>query len=413
MTDLTCGFHFAVGIEDTFVPHETTGHRSLDEYELTQHYQLWQHDLRLAADSGAQFIRWGIPWYRVQPHPNAWDFTWLDDVVAEIDSLGLTCIVDLMHYGTPTWLEGSFLSPDYPLLVTEYATEVAKRYGNSLTAWTPLNEPQINAIHCGEKAMWPPYASGDSGYVQVGLNVVDGIQRTHRALKELDPQHQLVHVEASFLYSGTWFPFDTAHMDSRKHILMDLVMGRVGPSHVLYDWLIKHGATAQRLHDLVDRAVTPDVLGVNYYPAFTTARFERDSAQPVAVEAGTDGLREVLSDFNNRYPGLPIMLTETSRGGTEQERREWLIESVAAVTAMRAEGLPIVGYTWFPLFSLVDWRYRTEPGTVDDWLVHMGLIDLERDAEGVLQRKPLELMQDFRTLATQSLEQPGPPLIGG
>jgi len=49
MQPLERGFRFAVGIEDTFVPHGFPGHRALDEYELTQHYRFWSEDLGLAA----------------------------------------------------------------------------------------------------------------------------------------------------------------------------------------------------------------------------------------------------------------------------------------------------------------------------------------------------------------------------
>ena len=63
------GFRFAVGIEDTFVPQVFPGHRALDEYELTQHYRFWSEDLALAADAGATAIRYGFPWYRLNPAP--------------------------------------------------------------------------------------------------------------------------------------------------------------------------------------------------------------------------------------------------------------------------------------------------------------------------------------------------------
>ena len=65
------GFRFAVGMEDTFVPHAFPGHRALDEYELTQHYRFWSEDLGLAADAGATAIRYGFPWYRLNPAPGA------------------------------------------------------------------------------------------------------------------------------------------------------------------------------------------------------------------------------------------------------------------------------------------------------------------------------------------------------
>ena len=62
-------FRWAVGIENTFVPHTRAGHRRLDEYELMDHYRLWREDLDLAADLGISTIRYGIPWYRVNPQP--------------------------------------------------------------------------------------------------------------------------------------------------------------------------------------------------------------------------------------------------------------------------------------------------------------------------------------------------------
>ena len=62
-------FLWAVGIENTFVPHTRAGHRRLDEYELMDHYRLWRQDLDLAADLGISTIRYGIPWYRVNPRP--------------------------------------------------------------------------------------------------------------------------------------------------------------------------------------------------------------------------------------------------------------------------------------------------------------------------------------------------------
>jgi beta-glucosidase len=61
--------HFAVGIEDTFIPQGFPGRRKLDEYELTQHYHLWHSDLGLAAAAGAEMVRWGIPWYLIEPSP--------------------------------------------------------------------------------------------------------------------------------------------------------------------------------------------------------------------------------------------------------------------------------------------------------------------------------------------------------
>src|SRR3712207_751614 len=74
-------FRWCVGIEDTFVPQTRRGMRALDEYALMNHYEQWRDDLALARATGARMIRWGIPWYRVEPERGRFDWSWLDQVL--------------------------------------------------------------------------------------------------------------------------------------------------------------------------------------------------------------------------------------------------------------------------------------------------------------------------------------------
>jgi beta-glucosidase len=389
---------FAVGIEDTFIPQEYPGRRRLDEYELTQHYHLWRQDLDAAAATGAEMLRWGVPWHLLEPSPGWFRWDWLDRVVDRLEELGLTCIVDLMHYGTPTWLDNQFLNTSYPQRVAEYAARVAERYRGRLAVWTPLNEPIINAVYCGERGTWPPGLTGDDGFVKVAVQLARGIVRTQRAIAEAQPEATFVHVEASFRYAGDWFPFDLELVRRRRFLVLDLVTGRVDGGHPLAGYLAEHGVGDGDLDWFRSLAVTPDVVGVNYYPAFTTSRYQPGSSDPVPVEAGTAGLEEVLREFHDRYR-RPVFLTETSRAGTVEDRRGWLHDSVGLVRRLRDEGFPVVGYTWWPLFALVDWKYRETTDPVGRWLLPMGLLELEPDGAGVLRRAPTSLIEEFRSLA--------------
>jgi len=374
---------FAVGIEDTFVPR-------LDEYELTQHYRFWREDLDLAAETGATMIRWGIPWYRVEPAPGVFDWAWLDQVVSHMDGLGLECVVDLMHYGTPRWL--SFLDDEYPTRVAAYAAAVASRYRDRWRRWTPLNEPVINAIYCGETGVWPPHRTGQEGFTALAVALAEGICRTQRAIAEVQPEATFVHVDAGFRYAGDEFPLPLPELLERRFAVLDLVTGSAAP----HAWLRSHGAPAARLEWFAENAVQPDIVGVNYYPAFTTISYADGVAQP--VEAGTDGLEDLLRTYHQRY-GRPLFVTETSRNGTVDERLAWLRDSVALIHRLRAEGMPVVGYTWWPLFALFDWLCRDSDEPLDRWLLQMGLADLERDAEGVLRRVRTPLVEAFREAA--------------
>ena len=51
-------------------------------------------------------------------------------------------------------------------------------------------------------------------------------------------------------------------------------------------------------------------------------------------------------------------------------------ETLEAVRLLRAEGIPVIGYTWFPLFTMVDWKYRKGKQKVDKYLIHLGFIIL-------------------------------------
>src|SRR6185369_13583735 len=127
-------------------------------------------DLKLASAAGATMVRWGVPWYKVEAEKGKFDWSWVDDVLDYmVFDLGLQPIVDLVHYGTPEWLDGSFLNPEYPERVAEFARRFAQRYGHMVKCYTPTNEPTVNADWAGRKAQWPPYTTGDQGYVDVLL----------------------------------------------------------------------------------------------------------------------------------------------------------------------------------------------------------------------------------------------------
>lgn len=388
--------HFGVGIEDTFVPQESPGYRRLDEYELTQHYDRWREDLSLAAESGADLIRWGIPWYLMEPSPGEFDWTWLDQVAEHLQRLGLRCVVDLVHYGAPLWLEGSFLDPEYPDRVASYARAVAERYAGIWDDFTPLNEPVINAIWAGEIGMWPPALRGQDGFLKVALALARGIVRTQHSIAEVNPEARFVHVDAAFLWEGEDGPISGDMLRERRFLPLDLVMGRVDEIHPLRGYLAAHGVSDAELDWFLADPVTPDLIGVNYYPAFSTQRFlAGETYEP--VEAGVPGLRQVMGEYWDRY-GVPLAVTETSRAGEPELRVQWLRESVAEIETLRAEGMPIAAYTWFPFLTLVDWLYRTGSTPADEWFVHMGLVDLVRDAFGVLRRHRTIAFPEFQSL---------------
>ena len=374
-------FIWATGIEDTFVPQTKPGYRALDEYELMGHYQHWREDLALARELGVQALRWGIPWYRVEPEPGKFDWQWTDEVLPYLcQELGITPIVDLMHYGCPFWLEREFANQAYPEAVAAYAAAFARRYRDLVRWYTPLNEPLINALQCGKRGVWPPYLRSERGYVLLILQLARGIQRTIAAIKEIDPQAIMVHVEATGLSRAEVPELESFVLDyEEEHYLsLDLLTGQVDADHPRFAWLLRHGASRHDLTDIARHPARWDVLGLNFYPQWGTRQFYLNQQGKLCyrlVEKEGSGFTALIAAYHARYGG-PIMITETSAFRSQQARANWLDTSLAAVKNLRHQGVPVLGYTWFPLFTMIDWRYRLGKRPLEAYRIELGLYRL-------------------------------------
>lgn len=399
-------FHWATGIEDTFItaPDPTTG-RTLDEYELTDHYARWRSDFELMAELKVRAARYGVPWHRIQPAPDRWDWRWADEPLERMLELGIEPQVDLIHYGLPGWLEDAYLNPDFPARAAEYAARLAERFKGRIFWYTPLNEPRVTAWYCGRLGWWPPYRRSWRGFVAVTLAVAAGVQAVCAALRGVDPEIVAYHVDATDLY-GTDDPALDAVARQRQEIVylaLDLVAGRVDETHALYAWLRRHDVSDAALQAFAERAVQPEVIGLNLYPLFTNKRLARDARGSLRTRMPytENGLIEGVARGYHRHFGVAMMISEVATSGSVARRLAWLERSVAAVKTLRSEGVPLTGYTWWPMFALVTWAWRQGRRSVADHLLQMGLWELDRD----LNRIPTPLVKAYADLA-QAGSQP-------
>jgi beta-glucosidase len=404
-------FRWATGIEDTFVPQESPHRRRLDEFELLQHYRFWREDIDIAAGIGFDAIRYGIPWYRVEPEPGTFDWSFTDRVLAYILERGMEPIIDLIHYGTPVWLEHQFANAEYPDRVAAYAATFANRY-ESVRWYTPANEPFVNAELCGFTGHWPPYLRGDEGFTTLVRQLARGIVLTQRALKDVRRDAICVHVEA--IGYGTTQEHalrERLALDmERMHAVLELVRGDIEPESILDRYLRASGIAEAELEWFRDNAVEIDVLGVNYYPFMSMWRRWTDGerVRQEGVWGGASGLARVIRDYHERYR-RPIFITECSLNENAvpgraygvppyplerpdgYRRSLWLGEAVETIRTLRADGVPLIGFCWWPLYDLVNWEYREGSRPIAEYLEPMGLYALRSAPDGTLRRERLRV----------------------
>ncbi len=115
--------------------------------------------------------------------------------------------------------------------------------------------------------------------------------------------------------------------------------------------------------------------------------------------ASADIVDRLAALYWDRYR-RPLFVSETASAGSLRRRRAWLDDSVAAVRRVRGRGIPLVGYTWWPLFALVSWGYREGRRPPGDYLLQMGLFDLRPEGGDDLHRVATPLVERYRELVS-------------
>jgi hypothetical protein len=99
------------------------------------------------------------------------------------------------------------------------------------------------------------------------------------------------------------------------------------------------------------------------------------------------------------------MVTETSVTGTNEERIAWLNRCVEDIRRLRGDGIPVIGYTWWPLFDHVDWdgAMLHQTGHVHP----VGIYSLQRQSDDTLRRTGTPLTDAYGRLLAREDEAVG------
>ena len=406
-------FRWAVGIEGSCIPH-----LAIDEYEWTQHDKKWRDDFRKAAkDLNCRWMRYSLAWHLIESSPGVFDWSWADERIQYARELGINLILDLVHFGTPTWLPEAFGDVDFPAALERFSIEFGKRYSGVVRSVCPLNEPLITAFFCGDVGIWPPHGRSLASYMTVLSRVAQGLTRSIRALRKTMSSVEIVLCDALEFTSADaechkvaspelikLIENDIVLRNHRRHIVLDLITGRVNNDHGLYSWLEKHSFPTSDINWFLRNAVEIDVLGLDYYKHSEIELYPAGDRFRQRVPSNLSGLKKTVRDYWLRYR-VPIMITETNCYGDDDERRQWLKFTVEDIRALRQEGIPVIGYTWWPLLDHLDW---------DGALLHrvgrihnVGIYRLERREHGELVRVKTPLADDYLKIIQQGAEAVG------
>ncbi|MBO0609137.1 GH1 family beta-glucosidase, partial [Myceligenerans salitolerans] len=377
------------------------------------HFHRWREDVGHIADLGLDAYRFSIAWPRVQPGGggefNAEGIGFYSDLLDALLAVGVKPVVTLYHWDLPQELQdaGGWTNRATAEAFAVYARRMAEEFGDRVDVWTTLNEPWCTALLGYGSGVHAPGISDPVAALTAihHLNLAHGL--AVREIRDVLGADAKVSITLNLHVVRPDDPASDLDLDAKRkadQIANDSFLGPLlegaYPAGLLErtaeltDWSFVHDGDL----DLTRQPLT--VLGVNYY---STARVRAWSGQGQRQQAdghkdsagnpwiGAEdveflpqpgpwtamgwniepaGLTDLLMELHERYPHLPLMVTEngaafddevTLTGGVarvhDPRRVQYLHDHIEALAQARDKGADVRGYFAWSLLDNFEWAY--------------------------------------------------------
>lgn len=370
-------FMFATGIECSY-PTIENGKLRRDLLEECGHYERFEEDLNLIKELGLQVVRYGLPYYKINFAPGKYDWEFADLAMQKIQELELTPVLDLMHFGVPDWI-GNYQNPELPVHFADYAAQVAERYP-WVRFYTPVNEIYVTARISAKEGVWNEQLKSDRAFVTaIKHAVAASILATHEIAKRRNDCIIIQAESAEYLHEAhAVVSEETRLFNKRRLIALDLLYAHP-PDADIYRYLLDNGLTREE-YDWFMAGEPPgfQIMGNDYYGRNERIRLPDGS---FAIAEDVLGWYQITHEYYRRYR-KPVMHTETNVFEAE-DAPTWLWKQWFNILRMRADGVPVLGFTWYSLIDQVDWdiELAEKRGNINA----CGLFDLNRNPRPVAE----------------------------
>jgi beta-glucosidase len=381
-------------------------------------YSMALQDVQLAGDMHLDSYRFSIEWSRIEPQRGVIDKLaiqhYRDELVA-LRSLGIRPLVTIHHFSNPIWVMDprdssctsgptdtnlcGFGGPGGPQIIAAMAAHaglLAQQLGDLVDEWGTENEP-VNYLIAGYAVgIFPPGkvaltdisgqfapvvkdylaahaamydaikandtvdADGDGIAASVGLslsivdweparaNVHSGNPDDIAARDRLVYLYHYLYIDS--ILNGTW----DANLDGTPDEQHPEWAGRL-------DWLglqyyFRAGVTAQPALFPAPASLTPCTFGTDLGSCLQTPQ-PTFCVPHMGYEFWSDGIRPILIAFSQRYPSLPLVVTESGIATDVGTRRaEAIVRILESIARARDENhVDVRGYYHWSLTDNFEW----------------------------------------------------------
>ncbi len=316
----------------------------------------WQEDVALVAGLGFDSYRFSIEWSRIEPEPGEWSRAALEHyrrIGAALLERGVDPVVTFHHFTTPRWVAaaGGWGEPRTAERFESFCRRAAAELAPVLRRACTLNEPNIVATAGYLAGAFPPGLRDPEARRRANRVFIDAHRRAVGAIRASAPG-----VPVGLTLAMTdWQPMEGG--EAR----LERIRGRSEDEFLAAtegdDFL---GVQTYSRTRVGPEGVVPPDPGADLVPSMGYEDW------PQSLEAT---LRRAWDVTGGR---LPLLVTENGIAAEDDARRiRYVRTALEGVHRCLADGLDVLGYTYWSLLDNFEWALGYAP--------RFGLVAVDRE----------------------------------
>ncbi|MEM9070197.1 MAG: family 1 glycosylhydrolase [Myxococcota bacterium] len=382
-------------------------------------------DNALVEEMNLDAYRFNPSWSRIEPTRDAIDeeaIAHYGEVLDDLIARGIKPMLTVHHFSSPVWVDDPLRTEDcteepsdsdlcgwhHPTGADEIIEEIAEfgrllaeRYGDRVDEWCTLNEPINYLVASYGLTVFPPGRNLLLSRFDDFRNVLRNYIRAHVALYDAIREADTIDADGDGVAAHIGYTLNVVEWvasqrgrrsDEPADVEAEATVRYL--YHHLFTDSLRNGSIDWENDGVIDEehpdwTDSLDFLGVQYYsrngvtgtpglvpdlgltPCFAPA-FDFGACLPpedpthwipaMSYEYWAPGIFEILVEFSERYPDLPMTVTESGLATRVGERRsEHVVRSLEQIWRAREAGADVRGYYHWSLIDNFEWAEGYEP----------------------------------------------------
>ncbi|MBN2658963.1 MAG: family 1 glycosylhydrolase [Spirochaetales bacterium] len=351
------------------------------------HYSRFKEDVALMKEIGLQTYRFSLNWPRILPggtgRTNSAGIDFYNALIDELLAADIQPMITLFHWEYPyeLFLLGGWLNRSSPEWFEEYAETASMAFGDRVSLWLTMNEPQCFANGHANGDHAPAMRLDERSLSHVYRNIIEAHYRSLKAIKRNSPGARVSAAPVGIFHVPETGSPESEERARRKSFAIDfsrtdtLLWNNVMWTDPLFAGTIPP-ETVDRFTPylgenwnagLEEQYEPCDFSGINIYQQENRTEQQRRPGRPRSVmdwEITPEVLYWGPKLLFDRYK-LPLVITENGIAGYDSVspdgkvydrfRIDFIRSYTEQLIKLQSEGYPVLAYCYWSVMDNFEW----------------------------------------------------------